>query len=452
MASLSKIHLVVVVFLSFSASSQAAGTPPAPTQLSPANGSINSATSLSLTWRQEFVAPWVYHVELASDSLFANILLNDSNLTDTTQTITGLSNNTQYFWRENGAYSTGSAVWLSPWSPAWKFTTIPLGIPSTPTLLSPAQSDSNVATSTLLSWNADSGASSYRVQLATDSLFSNFVVNDSGLTTNSQAVGPLTNSSVYYWRVIASNLNGSSFYSTIFNFKTVQATPSIPVLTSPPNGSVNISTTTSLNWTASTNTVSYVCELSSDPNFQSYLVYDSNLTATSLVVGPLPNSGTFYWRVKGTYFNSTSSAWSPIWSYTTAPNAPAAPLILTPAQNASNIFDSTTFTWLGFVNGKSYDLQIAVDSIFTEVFVNDTGLNTTSLTARNLPNGFTLYWRVNATGPGGISAWSNTGIFTTLTSAGIFNRPVQKSILKNGVFGGQVILDNRMVNGVKEGF
>jgi len=418
--------------------------PSAPLQTSPTNGSVNVPVSQNLTWNISTGAT-SYMVEVATDSLFSNIILNDSGLTTTTQSTGTLLNNASYFWRVSAKNTGGS----SPFSTVWKFTTIP-AIPAAPTLVSPAQLASNIALSTSLSWNAVSGATSYRVQLATDSLFTAIIVNDSGLITTSQAIGPLTNNTTYYWRVNATNAGGTSAYSTIFKFTSIPATPGVPVLTSPPNGSTNISTTTALDWAALTNAVSYVLELSSDSNFQSYLVFDSNLTSISQVVGPLPNNGIFYWRVKGVNSNNVSSNWSLTWKYSTVPNPPTAPLQLTPAQNAS-IFDSTTFSWVGYVNSTSYDLQIATDSLFTQVF-RDTTQTTTSVKIKNLLNGFTLYWRVNATGPGGISAWSNTGIFTTLTSAGIFQRPVQKAAVKKIGFDGTVILDGRvMVNGKSVG-
>jgi hypothetical protein len=68
-------------------------------------------------------------------------------------------------------------------------------------------------------WNASSGATSYRVQLSTDSTFNtNLLVNDSTVTSTSRAVTGLTGITKYYWRVNAKNPAGTSGYSTIWHF------------------------------------------------------------------------------------------------------------------------------------------------------------------------------------------------------------------------------------------
>jgi uncharacterized protein (TIGR02145 family) len=94
-------------------------------------------------------------------------------------------------------------------------TTAPNGTsPQAPTLSSPSNGATNQSTSPTLSWNASSGATSYTLQVSTDSLFSSYVYNQSGLTSISQQVTGLSNSTLYYWWVNAANGYGTSIWST----------------------------------------------------------------------------------------------------------------------------------------------------------------------------------------------------------------------------------------------
>lgn len=71
-----------------------------------------------------------------------------------------------------------------------------------------------------LSWTPSSGATSYDLQIATDSNFSNVIVNKTGLTENTFKTQELQSNATYYWRVDAANAYGKSAYSRIFSFKT----------------------------------------------------------------------------------------------------------------------------------------------------------------------------------------------------------------------------------------
>jgi hypothetical protein len=96
--------------------------------------------------------------------------------------------------------------------------------PTSPTLVSPANGATNQSTSLTLQWNASSGATSYRVQVATDSNFvSGIVVNDSTVTDTTKSLSGLANTTIHYWRVNAKNSAGTSAYSQVRNFTTTPA-------------------------------------------------------------------------------------------------------------------------------------------------------------------------------------------------------------------------------------
>ncbi|MBZ0201624.1 MAG: SBBP repeat-containing protein [Ignavibacteria bacterium] len=94
-------------------------------------------------------------------------------------------------------------------------------LPLIPLLSSPVYNAANQPLSLNLVWYKSIAAANYRVQLATDSLFTNLVVNDSVLTDSIKAVSGLNNSTTYWWRVNARNAIGTSSYSQIWRFTTM---------------------------------------------------------------------------------------------------------------------------------------------------------------------------------------------------------------------------------------
>jgi hypothetical protein len=122
-------------------------------------------------------------------------------------------------------FELGSAIYdFSTSSWLVSFTLYQASAPTPPTLSSPADEATGVATNPTLSWNASTGAASYTLQVSTNSSFSSFVVNQSSINTTSYAVSGLANSTTYYWRVNASNSYGTSDWSSIWSFTTVATT------------------------------------------------------------------------------------------------------------------------------------------------------------------------------------------------------------------------------------
>lgn len=93
--------------------------PQGPVLVSPANGSIDQPTSTVLRWDAVPVAA-TYHLQIASDSSFAELLLvDDSLVVDTTWKLC-LGYGASCYWRVAVRYGGG---FLSGWSSAWRFTT-----------------------------------------------------------------------------------------------------------------------------------------------------------------------------------------------------------------------------------------------------------------------------------------------------------------------------------------
>ena len=96
----------------------------------------------------------------------------------------------------------------------------PLAAPTPPVLATPANGATGVAANPTLTWNASTGATSYRVQVSTDPAFETTLVDQSNITTTSYALSALVANTTYYWHVNAANSVGTSAYSTARNFTT----------------------------------------------------------------------------------------------------------------------------------------------------------------------------------------------------------------------------------------
>ena len=103
---------------------------------------------------------------------------------------------------------------------------------SAPLLAMPADGATGQPLTPTLSWNASTGAATYRLQVATNISFpaSAIVFDDSTIASTSRQVGPLSSNTTYFWRVNAKNSFGTSAYSSVFRFTTAIAAPALASL------------------------------------------------------------------------------------------------------------------------------------------------------------------------------------------------------------------------------
>jgi hypothetical protein len=290
-------------------------TPSAPILALPADGATNISAAPTLTWNASTGAT-SYGLQVSKDSSFSTIVIDKSTITSTSYAMTGLANNTTYYWRVNATNSGGT----SAWSTAWSFTTVPAP-PAAPTLSSPTNGATNISVTPTLTWNASTGATSYGLQVSTSSSFSTTVVNQTGITNASYPVSGLAGSTTYYWRVNATNAGGTSAWSTpVWSFTTVAgAPPAIPTLRSPSNNATNVLKTPTLRWYTSTGAISYRVQVSTDQQFSTTKVNVSG-SSTSYTVpssNALSGSTVYYWRVNATNSAGVTSGWSTVWKFTT---------------------------------------------------------------------------------------------------------------------------------------
>jgi hypothetical protein len=87
-----------------------------PTLASPADGSKNQPSTLTLTW-QPAIGATSYDLQVATSSTFVSgLVVNDSMLTGTSRQVGPLTVATTYFWRARSRNANGLSAWSAPWS------------------------------------------------------------------------------------------------------------------------------------------------------------------------------------------------------------------------------------------------------------------------------------------------------------------------------------------------
>ena len=185
-------------------------------------------------------------------------------------------------------------------------------LPNVPTLNTIANADGDGTYA--VSWNNVSNATSYTLQEASSSSFTNaymvYTGSNTSTTINEKAPG------TYYYRVRASNTGGSSGWSNT-QTAVIVAPPSAPTLNTIANADGDGTYTVS--WSSVSNATGYVLQEASNSSFtNASAVYTSNNTSTTLNEKA---PGTYYYRVRASNAGGNS-----VWSNVQAVNV--VPLIL----------------------------------------------------------------------------------------------------------------------------
>jgi hypothetical protein len=315
---------------------------PVPSMLSPLNKANNISLSPTFTWSQIVVAfpisygSFAYHIQISNNSSFSPILIEDSSLTVTSKSITGLFPSLTYYWRMR-ADSYGNN---STWSSAWQFTTVS-GIPQTPVLVTPSNGtkwmDCTIGMFSV-GWQNVQGTT-YDVQIGNGDLSSIISENTAIADTHNASktiyyyFNAAKQPSLYSWRVRAFNSGGSSTWSDTWSFS-AGGTPPPPQLISPTNSAIApVKPTLLWDIVVGGNPTQYEVQVAQSNLFttllcDSFVGYSAALgfsidTTLNLSL-PL---GTYYWRVK-TWVNNSyiNSQWSPVWMFTTSNVSCKAPI------------------------------------------------------------------------------------------------------------------------------
>jgi hypothetical protein len=378
------------------------------TKVSPASGSSNQPSSVTLSWSA--VTNGSYEIcydtvnNNACDTGWQSIGL------PTSAQVSGLADGTYYWQVRNVIGGTTEANGGSWWSFA-------VGSPATPPFgkTSPSNGAAGVGSPVTFSWQAAASATSYQICVDTAA--------DGSCTTTWTGVGAATTytaslaTGTYAWQVRAYNgvtwlADGGAEWAV-----SVTGAAALFTKTSPSNGAVQPSPLT-LSWSAAPGATGYtVCLDATDDASCTAPAAWMSTTGTSYTTGALA-AGTYYWQVRATTGAipppmADNGTWFSVTVGDSTPAVPGAFIKTFPSNGASGQTASFTLTWNASSGATSY--QVCVDAVNNATC--DTSWQSVGAST-NLPltsqAAGTYYWQVRAINSAG-STDGNAGTWWSYT-------------------------------------
>jgi titin len=366
--------------------------PAAPSGLS---ASAVSNTQIDLTWTNNATNAVSVEVDRSPDGTnFTNIASLGSGAT--TYPATGLSGNTQYWFRVRAKNPAGEA---------------PSNVANATTLPDPPGVPQNFAASAVeattltLSWSAPGSGGAvgnYELQLPV----APNTVTQTGTTYNVTGLTPGTN---YTFGVRAQNAGGvSNFVNTAALTKPGKPTGLSASTPAPATGITQLN----LSWTSPGGVVDAYEVDQATSSGGPWTTVANNVTATNYAATGLTANTTYFFRVRaknssGLSVNSDNA------SATTLPNPPADPTGLAITQPVTST-TQLALTWTdNATNETAYEVERA-DNGGGFSKIADLGANTTGYTATGLSANNAYAFRVRAKNAGGNSGYSNEPSALTL--------------------------------------
>ncbi len=293
------------------------------------------------------------------------------------------------------------------WNESGISNVILINSPAKPGLVVPTMSALHQRDTVKLIWNYADNATSYHLQIGTDSTFSkNLILDESGITDTTYSITNLLSVEKYFWRVQANNLAGLGDYSATYNFTT--GFPGIPVLVDPPHTTLDVSNNPILKWQPDNLADSYQLQLSIARSFDHpTLKFDSTgISDTTMQVKNLDYAQIYFWRVRANNQYGYGS-WSDIFGFKTEDNPNFVrdegrlPSAFNLDQNYPNPFNpSTTIKFAipkeGYTSLIIYDMLGRIVSVLINQNLS-AGNYSVNFDATHLTSGIYIYRLVSGT-------------------------------------------------------
>ena len=318
---------------------------------------------------------------------------------DTTTTDVGAAAGRAYTYAVRGL-TTGGAV-QSAWTTVGVTT-----LPDAPTGVTAVATSGSVT----VSWTASAAAGvTYAVERSTAVDFSTNVVAVAAAVNGTSVIDPVADIATYYYRVRASNTEGTSAWSATAAASTA--------LTAPASLSTSVSTAwplvVTLTWPTVPGATGYEVQRSTSAAFVTTTAVATSGSSTSTTDTTAAPTTTYYYRVRATASAGTSvSGWTNAAAAVTTPSTAIVRVTGLALQIApTGASPTVNATWTAQPWAATYTVQFARNSSFT------LGLVTRSVTSAatsydGLTVGVRYYVRVRAEQPTVVTTWSSTASIT----------------------------------------
>jgi fibronectin type III domain protein/WD40 repeat protein len=389
--------------------------PTVPTLTAPANAALINDNTPELDWLPVSYAYGniSYDIQVDNNSTFASPEFSLYSFGSAFISTNPLADGA-YSWRVRAVNDWGG---FSAWSAVRTFT-LDTAAPGVPSPTAPLNNALLTIVRPIYNWGAVATANRYRIQIATDSGFTNVIplaVNESG--TPSLALTQSLGQGDYYWQVSARDAAGNwGNWSAPRHF-------TINLLKLPTNNTTLVSAVNvrpTFQWYGATGATGYQVDVATDDQFLN-IVYSSPVLAATAISHTIPTAnpgltyGTYYWRL---VVGGQPAATPIYWTLVIIPPLPTAPVLVLPLTGSSTNNDLVDLSWnaVSYPYGSlAYEVQVDNNNGFTSPEFSLNGLGSTSITTTALADGI-YWWRVRAVNlSGGMSPWSTVSIFTVDT-------------------------------------
>ncbi len=387
----------------------------APELLFPDESLSGLPLKFTLVW-QEDVPNSIYNVQVSRSTNFLNPIIKAENLDEPNYDIELDDYFEDYYWRVQAVYNTCS----SSWSEVKQFRTV-VGPPG---LIAPADSEVNVALKPRFEWEHSSGATQYEISVATDTLFDNVVLGRRGiLSTNFQVSDVLEKNTLYYWRIRASNNEGTSLWSDRSSFTTGGLGAEVPILLYPEQLAEMIPVDMTFDWDDAERADRYQLQVALTKEFFGYEINIDTISSSSFTHTGFDNYTEYFWRVLAIN-DSGKSSWSEIRKFRTiALPVEEHPVLRTPENNLENLPVDLTFSWHSSEHAEGYSYQLAKSNSFTadQMVVDEPVVWGLQHKIYDLEEDMRYFWRVRGWNEASEGPWSEIFTFTTTDGSGILD-------------------------------
>ncbi len=426
--------------------------PQAPELMSPADGAEDLPLEVNLSW-SEVPRAESYHVQLARDAGFIDIVAEAEVLASTEYEVEGLSYSAPHYWRVRAENESGQG----PWSAVWGFTTESEPASIAPTSEGPFEAGQpywvevrvgdEVPVEGLfgISVKLTGEGSSTRYEAGSgesgDFLGSEVLdffravdeqtvdmavtmtggqgADGSGVVARARFVSQESGPVMFRLSDIEANNSEGNAIALKASELVIEVSEPIPVteapqLTNPNDGADEQPVALTLQWSEAEHAATYRLQVSVSDDFSDLLVDEALGNVTEYALEDLSYETLHYWRVRASN-QAGDGPWSQARSFTTEQEPllpPGEVVLVSPEDGSTDVPTSPVLTWQASEAAESYRVQVARNVDFEDLIVEES-LSDSSLAVTGLDYLTTYSWRVRAVNSAGKGEWSETWFFTT---------------------------------------